>query len=933
MPEWKEEILRRLAPLKLAPTREADIVDELSQHLDDRYQELLASGQSEDAAFRSALDELKGEELLARSLKPVEKAFYREPIVPGKAGTTFFDGILQDIRFAFRMFRKSPGFTAVAVLTLALGIGANTAIFSLINAVMLRSLPIHNPQQLLIVEWRAAHDPNTSSSYSWSACPGISTDSSAPPGGCTFSYPTFEQLHSRSDIFSDLCAFIASQDEHLTLNGSVSMASGFLVSGDFFATLGARAALGRTLGPADDQLGSQPTAMLSYAFWKGRFNGDPSIIGKSILLEKTLFTVVGITAPEFTGIDPGLPVDVWMPLSSQAYVAPYFPKRTAANSTWLEMMARLKPGVSRSQAQSALSVVFANAAATGSTAMFKPTDSPKIELISAERGLTSLRREFSQPLFVLMACVGIILLIACANVGGLFLARASSRRQEIAIRLTLGATRGRVARQLLTESLLTSLLGAALGILLAYWSASALTAFLSANSYSPIDLDVRPDGLVLAFTIAVAVLAAVLFGLAPALQGTRMDLATAIKGAGNKPVAFFGAHRFPFSSLLVVAQAALSIVVLAGAGLLVRTLINLERMNVGFETDHLLLFSVDMTIAGHTVFDKSPQVYQLDRALQTRLAALPGVTSATYSMVPLLSGGSMTDDFKLPAAPPSSAFSADELPVGPDFFETVRIPLVSGRTFTPADFESSGKLQPALINQSFAKKLFGTANPLGRGVGGGDSKEAQWQIIGVVGDAKYNSLREAIAPTIYTLQKRSGAEFELRTRSNPTALIASVRDAVTHVNSRLLLSDFKSQTEQIDQLLYQERLVAGLSSLFGALSLLLACIGLYGMLSYEIVRRTRELGIRVALGAQRRDLLRFVVSQGIFLMLIGAAVGISAAIGVTRFVASLLYGVHAADPLTFAVVSLLLLAVALLACYIPARRATRIDPMVALRYE
>ena len=852
----------------------------------------------------------------------------------------FFDTLFQDLRFALRMLRKSPGFTAVAILTLALGIGANTAIFSLIDAVMLRSLPIRNPQQLILLEWRAAHEPSTNSSYNWSGCPGVSTDQAlfiinpaAPPGGCTFSYPMFEQLRSRRDIFSDLCTFIGGQSEHLTLNGSVSMTNGFLISGDFFSTLGIRAILGRTLGPADDQPNSQPAAMLSYAFWKSRFRGDPSILGKSILLEKTSFTVVGITAPGFTGIDPGRSVDVWMPLSSQAYVAPYVPKRTSANSTWLEMMARLKPGVSRSRAQSALSVLFANATTTGSTAMFKPNDLPRIELVGAARGLTSLRREFSQPLFVLMACVGIILLIACANVAGLFLARASARRQEIAMRLTLGATRGRVARQLLTEGLLTSVLGASLGILLAYWSASALVAFLWNIWYSPIDLDVRPDGLVLAFTCGIAVLAAVLFGLAPALESTRVDLAPTLKGAANKRLPFFAGRRLGFGSALVVAQVALSIVVLIGAGLLVRTLINLEQMNVGFETDHLLLFSVDMTMAGHTVFDNSPQVYQLKRALQTRLAALPGVTSATYSMSPLLSGGSMTDDLKIPGASASSAISTDMLPVGPGFFETMRIPLLSGRTFTAADFTSSVTPQPAVINQSFAEKFFGNANPLGRGIADSNSTKADWQIVGVVSDAKYNSLREAIAPTIYTPQKYSAAEFELRTKSSPKALIPLVRDAARQVNSSLLLSDFKTQTEQIDQLLYQERLVAGLSSLFAALSLLLACIGLYGLLSYEVARRTRELGIRMALGAQTRDLLRLVVGQGILLVLIGAAIGIAVAIGVTRFMASMLYGIHADDPLTFTGVAILLTLVALAACYIPARRAMKVDPLVALRYE
>ena len=918
---WLRQMVFRLRGALGKRRRDRMLDEELKAHLALLIEQNTKSGMSPEAARREAKLLLGGAEQIKESVRE-------------QRGLPLLDALAQDIRFALRMLRKSPAFTTVAVLTLALGIGANTTIFSLIDAVMLRSLPVRNPQQLLVPHWTAVNQPTTRSSYNWSSCPGVSGDPAAPPHGCTFSYPMFEQFRSRQDIFSTICAFIAAPQEHLTTNGSVSMANGFLVSGNFFATLGTRAILGRTFGPADDSPSAKPVVMLSYAFWKSRFGGDPSIVGKLILLEKTLFIVVGVAAPGFAGLNPGLPDDLWIPLSSQPSVAPYFPKRTAANSLWLEMMARLRPGVSLSQAQSALSVIFASSTTSGSSAMFKSNDLPRIELTSATHGLTSLRREFSQPLFFLMASVGIILLIACTNVAGLSLARVSSRRQEFAMRFTLGATRGRIARQLLTESLLTSLLGAALGIVLAYWSASALAAFLSANWYSLIDLDVRPDGLVLAFTIGVAALTSVLFGLAPALQGTRMDLGPAIKGAASKPLALFAGRRLGFGSVLVVAQVALSIVVLAGAGLLVRTLINLEQMNVGFETDHLLLFSVDMTMAEYRMFGDDARVYQLERDLQTRFATLPSVTSVSYSMVSLLSGGSMTNDFKFPDAPLSSSFSGDELPVGPDFFETMRIPLLSGRTFTAADFQSSVKPKPAIINQSFAKRLFGNENPLGRSISEGDSKTAQWQVVGVVGDAKYDSLREAIAPTIYTMKKTSGAaEFELRTKSNPTALIPSVRDAVNHLNSSLLVSDFKTQTEQIDQLLYQERLVAGLSFLFGALSLLLACIGLYGLLCYEIVRRTRELGIRLALGAQRRDLLRLVVGQGIFLVLIGVAIGIGAAIGVSRFVSSMLYGVHATDPLTFAVVSLLLLGVALLACYIPARRAMKVDPMGALRYE
>jgi predicted permease len=897
---------------------DAEFSDEIREHLDLLTEENVRRGMSMAEARREAKIRLGG----ATQLRETHREL---------TGLPFLETIFQDVRYAVRMLRKSPGFTAVAILTLALGIGANTAIFSLINAVMLRSLPVRNPQQLLILHWTAVNQPTTRSSYNWSSCPDVSDDPTAPPHGCTFSFPMFEQLRARQDIFSNICAFIAAPQEHFTINGSVSMANGFLVSGDFFTTLGVRAVLGRTLGPADDKLDSRPVAVLSYAFWRSRFGGDPSIVGKSILVEKTPFTVIGVVAPGFAGLDPGLSDDLWMPLSSQPSVAPYFPKRTAANSTWLEMMVRLKPGVSVSQAQSALSIMFAASTTSGSSAMFKPNDSPRLELTSAAHGLTSLRHEFSQPLFFLMASVGIILLVACANVGGLSLARASSRRQEIAIRFTLGATPTRVMRQLLTESLLTSTAGAALGVLLAYWSARALAAFLSAN-FLPIVLDVRPDRMVLAFTIAVAVLTAVLFGLAPALQGARVDLAPTLKGASSQPSAF-AARRFAFGSLLVVAQVALSIVVLVGAGLLVRTLVNLQQMNVGFETDHLLLFSVDMAMAGYSGLNKDPHIFQLDQNLQTQFSAIPGVTSASYSMVALLSGGDTTADFKLPTASSSSAFSADELPVGPGFFETMRIPLISGRTLTIADFESSTEPQPAVVNQSFARRLFGSDNPLGRGVSVGASITAQWQIVGVVGDAKYDSLRDAIPPTIYTPQRHAGTEFELRTKANPMGLVPLVRETVSHVNNRLLLSDFKTQDEQIDQLLYQERLVAGLSSLFSALALLLACIGLYGLLSYEVAGRTREIGIRMALGAQQRSVLRLFVRAGLILTITGAIIGVAVAAAVTRYLHSLLYGVRPVDPYTFVGAVVLLAAVAFLACYIPAQRAMKVDPMVALRYE
>jgi macrolide transport system ATP-binding/permease protein len=845
----------------------------------------------------------------------------------------WLEQLLQDVRFGLRTLRKSPGFTAVAVLTLALGIGANTAIFSLIDAVMLRSLPVRDPQQLLVLRWSALHDPNQNMSYSWGGCPGSSLDpSNDPPSDCVFSYPMYEQIHSRQDVFSQVSAFAGEQQYHLTADGRVTMSTAYLVSADFFTTLGARVSLGRALDSSDDKPEAPGVVMLSHAYWQRRFAGDPSIVGKSILIENRPFTVVGVVAPGFTGIDPGLHTDIWVPLAAQDRISPLLPKRNAPNSVWIEIVARLRPGISPAQAQSALTVMYANATTKGPTAIFKPEDSPRVELKSIARGMTTLRSEFSVPLFVLMVAVGIILLIACANVGGLSLARATSRRREVAMRFALGASRGRIVRQLLTESLLVSVAGAALGILLAYWSADALGAFLASNYFEPMELNILPDTAVLAFTITVTALAAILFGLAPALQGLRVDLAPALKGTSKKSSSLLGERRLGLGGLLVIGQVALSVVVLSGAGLLVHTLMKLRATDVGFRADNVLLFSVDMSMEGYAVFN-DPRVYPQNRELEARFSALPGVTSAGYSMIPLLSGSNMTNEFVLPGAPDKSAVASGELPVGPGFFETMQIPLLAGRIFTPADFESSAKPEPVVVNRGFAQKLFGSENPVGRVLAEKGARTARFEIVGIVRDAKYDSLRKDFTPTIYTMDKVSGAAFEIRTIGNPKALIPLVRDVVRRVNGNLLISRIKTQSEQIDQLLYEERLVAALSALFGALALLLDCVGLYGLLAYEVARRTREIGIRMALGAQQREVLRLFIKRGCALVACGALIGLAAAFALTRYIESMLYGVKPTDATTFVFVTALLMIVALAACWIPARRATRVDPMIALRHE
>ena len=582
---------------------------------------------------------------------------------------------------------------------------------------------------------------------------------------------------------------------------------------------------------------------------------------------------------------------------------------------------------------------------SGPQTLSKPDDNPNVTLVQAQTGLTGARSQYSNPLYVLMLAVGIILLIACANVAGLMLARAAARQKEMAVRLALGAGRARVVRQLLTESVMLSVLGGALGILLAYWGAHAIISFVSSNQARPLGFATGVDLRVLGFTVAVSLLTAILFGIAPAFRGARVDLTPALKeGEGSSTSSgHAGGKWFSIGNALVVAQVALAIVVLVGAGLLVRTLQNLRSIDVGFDAHNILIFGIDPTLIGY----KGPQMDAFYRDLQGRLSEIPGVKSASYSMVPLLSDGLMVTMFHWPGTPQDQNSEADVLGVGPNFFETLRIPLLAGRGFSASDFKLSASNSGAtptsaptavIVNQAFVEKYLGKENPLGKQFGesaaGPDGPASPgYEIIGVVRDAKYNSLRREIHSMMYMPQSFGGASFELRTAADPQAILPAIREAVAKVNTNLPLFDVKTESEQIDRLLFQERLVARLSSFFALLALILACVGLYGLLSYEVSRRTREIGIRMALGAHPGSVLKLVLRQGIVLAIVGAAAGIGVALGVTRYLTSMLYDVHANDPLTMIAVALLLTFVALAACYIPARRAMRVDPLVALRYE
>jgi predicted permease len=1004
-------------------SRRKRILENLDQdirdHIEIETQDNIARGMSPDEARYAAMRKFGNVTRVQEETREVWSFVWLEQL-------------LQDIRFGLRMLCKSPGFAAVAILTLALGIGANTAIFSLIDAVMLRSLPVENPSQLVLLKWGARKSPNIQGYQSFGDCPTDMRRGAANPSGCSFSEPMFREI-AQANAFSGTAAFANAGRLNLTGNGPAAVIGGQLVSGDFFRTMGLKAAVGRLLDPADDTPSAAPVAVLNYGYWQSAFGGSRDVIGRTIELNSIPFTIIGVAEPRFTGITPGSDYDVWLPLSDGQRIGTSGPmswndRQADVAFWWLTIIGRLKPEKQLAETQAAVSGLFQNEMLHGSVPLFhgggmagrpasppgppaggaavrremamgdmpapvpltpgmgpievpkkapkgaapqsagdKPTvmtapsqgapassptrlstaaDNPELTLVPAQSGLTGDRTRYSDPLYVLMLAVGIILLIACANVAGLMLARAATRQKEMAVRLALGAGRTRIVRQLLAESVMLSVAGGALGILFAYWGAHAIISFVSSNQTRPLGFATGIDLRVLGFTVAVSLITGIFFGLAPAFRSARVDLAPTLKeGEGSSASWGHGGKWFSMSNLLVVAQVALAIVVLVGAGLLVRTLQNLRGIDVGFDSHNILIFRIDPTLVGY----KGPQVDSFYRDLQGRLSETPGVRSVSYSMMPLLDNGLMITMFHWPGTPQDQESESDMLSVGPNFFDTLRIPFLAGRGFNASDFEISASndaptptsaATPVIVNHAFIEKYVGKENPIGKQFGFGDSPgnalgpaRAGYEIVGVVRDSKYNDLRREIHAMMYIPQSAGAASFELRTAADPQAILPAIRNVVAQVNADLPLFDVKTESEQIDRLLFQERLVARLSSFFGLLALVLACIGLYGLLSYEVSRRTREIGIRLALGAQAGDVLRLVVKQGIVLALVGAAAGIGVALGVTRYLTSMLYDVHANDPLTIIAVAALLTLVALAACYIPARRAMRVDPMVALRYE
>jgi predicted permease len=961
MPDWSSYVRQNLQLSLLRPEREAEIVEDLAEQLDEAYEEALERGltsqQAEAAAMQHVVDwaalakELAGSQRGRESVMTILQHQAEDSDVARHGHLSLLTDVRRDVHYAFRVLAKSPGFTAIAVLTLALGIGANTAMFSLIDAVMLRSLPVRDPQRLVLLQWSAHHEPKTHANGSYGDCRTDFGDGDSV--GCSLSKPFVEDVRSKTNVFSGLAAFASAEPLNLSGNGPATQASTQYVSGDYFETLGVHAAIGRTIQAADDTAIAPAVAVLDYGYWQRAFGGDPSAVGKTIRLQNLPFTIVGVAEPRFVNLTPGNTFDLWIPLAQGPRLrSGWTPRMDDAGSWWMVVVARLKPGVSRAQAESAVSLLFFHDLVHGDKPLSKAEDAPAIKLLPAETGLTGSRPEFSKPLYVLMLAVGIVLLIACANVAGLMLARATARQKEIAVRLAIGASRGRIARQILTESLTISVAGGFLGVAMAFWSARALLAFLTSTSSRPTGFSADIDFRVLTFTAGASILTGILFGLVPALRSMRVEPTPALKEGGRSSnTGHAGRASINSGNALVVAQVALTVVVLVGAGLLVHTLKNLQSIDPGFDSNHVLNFRVDPTLSGY----KGDRLGQLFRDLRDGFSGIPGVLSVSYSDGPLLSGRLMMSGFHLHGKPDEPQSDADSLNVGPGFFETMRMPITLGRNFIPAEYtmaaseagsqcsNASMSQVPiaAVVNETFVQTYFPKGNPIGQHFGGGDNpeddnpnpcKDPGWQIVGLVRDAKYNDLRRAVHPTFYVPSAEDGA-FELRTAGDPTMAVSGVRDVLRRSGFDLPLFDIKTESQQIDELLFQERLIARLSSVFGLLALLLACIGLYGLLSHEVARRTHEIGIRMALGAQSGDVLRSVVGHGLVLALIGAAIGTVASLGVTRFLGSMLYDVEPSDPMTLVGVTALLLVVALAACYIPARRATRVDPLVALRYE
>jgi predicted permease len=828
------------------------------------------------------------------------------------------DQMLADLRFALRTIVKNPGFVAVVVLTLGLGIGANTAIFTLMDQVLMRPLPVKDPEQLVLFDGPGPYSGRTHNDQ-------------------TFSHPMYLALRDgTTDVFSGVLSRFAT-DATLTWRGKTERVMVESVSGNYFEVLGVGAALGRTLTPEDDKAaGAGPYVVLTHGFWKRRFASDPTIVGQSINVNGHPMDVVGVAAPGFQGIEVAGVVDVFAPITMKAALTPTWDDLGNWRSRWVNVMARVKPGVSRQQAEAGANVAYRQALNEDVKTLGHWTEKNRARFLAkhldvkpGERGMSSLRDQVSAPLLVLMGMVGLVLLIACANVANLLMARATARQKEVAIRLSLGASRGRLIRQLLVESVLLALLGAVAGVVFAVWTGDLLLRALPFEGASQ-TLSSEPDLRVGLFTLGLSLVTGILFGLAPALQLTRPAVASTLK---DEAAAVIGGAGAGLRRGLVIAQVALSLLLLVGAGLFARSLHNLRQLEPGFDAERLLVFSVDPPLAGYD----QPRVRDFASRLQRELQATPGVRSAAPALAPIMADSIWRSTIQVEGY--TSKEGEDMSPqvngVAPTFFSTLGMPLLAGRDFDARDVTGAPKV--AIVNETLAKYFWGNESAVGKRFGFRRDDKIDIEVVGVVKDGKANNMRETIPRMLYVpLEQQpeiSGLVVYARTNLPEDGVAPALRQAVARLDSTLPIYNLKTMRTQISESLFVERMVSALSAAFGLLATMLAAVGLYGVMSYSVSRRTREIGIRLALGAPRQRVLGMILREVGTLGLWGLGLGLPVALGLARLLRAQLFGLPPHDPLTIASATLLLACVTVLSGLVPARRAMRVDPILALRYE
>ena len=894
-----------------------DLDDELRSHLEMATQENRRRGMSDEEARRKAMRDFGGVTQVRETVRMRE-------------GLPFFENLSRDLGYALRMLRKSPGFAAIAIGSLALGIGANTAIFSIAKQVLLDRLNVPHPAELRLFAWRSARKSVVHSSWGdWDKTSNGVTSTS-------FSYPVYQLMRKQNHQLADLFAFKNLGRMNVTVDGEAEVVQGDLVSGNFYQQMGVEPQLGRAIGPADDEKpGASPVATISDGYWTRRFNRSPAVIGKTILVNLVNVTVVGVNPKAFTGAKGAQSSpEIFLPFSMQPLIQPDSRETSLLTSDrlwWVQIMARAKPGVDEGKARAALDVALKSA--VRATMTVKPDESvPDLILTDGSRGMNEASRQMSRPLCVLMSLVGLVVLLACANMANLLLARSAARQREMSVRMALGAGRPRILRQVLTESLLLAVLGGLVGLLVGYFGRNAILAMLS----SPAEPTVLPAGLdwrVFAFNAALSLATGILFGVAPAWQATRTQVSSALKDNAQTTTR---RRRGMANRAIVGFQVALSTLLVVVAGFFLRTVINLNRVDPGFDPRNIVLFELRPP---QTEYPGAKEA-ALFRQIVERLSAVPGVESVSPTSVAPLSRSYESDDF-VPVgvkAAPGTAQDADNTTVGDRYFATFRIPMVAGRDFAPTDTETSSRV--AIVNRALVKQFFPNVDPVGKSftTSGPKDQKLVYQIVGVCADTRYGSLREDPPPVFYLDYRQApeidwGMTFAVKTRSARAGITPSLRRAVQSVDQNLPLTDVRTQEEQIDELLMNERIFADLSTGFGILALVLACIGIYGLMAYSVSRRTNEIGIRMALGARSEQVLRMVLSEAVWMTAAGLVIGLGGAVALGRLIASQLYGLKAWDPPTLVASAALLILVALGASWVPAHRAASVDPVAALKAE